>query len=264
MSRCRRIIQWFFFLLMFIVPALNMLEIYFIKGTYISMDVGELAVSDPLAVLQAVFASHEIKAVMIASVTLPLLIAVLLGRVWCSWACPYYLILDGIEALRKKLGLKPLKPVYSESGPSKANFFRYALLISGFILVGAAGVPLLYLISPPSVLSSQAVMLIKHFTLTAEFIFIPIVLIIETFFVYRFWCRFFCPTGTVLSIFKSSKGLRVEYSGSCSGCSRCVKACPMVLDPRKDGASSQCHNCGECVSICPDNRKTDTLKFRIK
>lgn len=264
MGKYRKITQWFFFVLMFIVPVLNMLEIYFIKGTYISMDIGALAVSDPLAVLQAVFASHEVKAVMITSAALPVIIAILLGRVWCSWACPYYLILDGIETLRRKLKLKSLKPSYSEKGIARANLFRYATLIVGFILVGIAGVPLLYLISPPSVISSQAVMLLKHFTLTAEFIFIPLVLIVETFFVYRFWCRFFCPTGTVLGLFRSPKGMRVEYLGECSGCTRCVKICPMVLDPRKDAASSQCHNCGECVRACPDNKKTDTLKFKIK
>ena len=264
MRRGRKIIQWLFFILMFIVPILNMLEIYFIKGTFISMDIGELAVSDPLAVLQAVFASHEVKAVMLASITLPVVITLLLGRVWCSWACPYYLILDGIEFLRKKLKLKSLKPTYNPNMPTKANLFRFILLIIGFIFVGIAGIPLLYLISPPSIISSQVVMLVKYFTITAEFIFIPIILILEFFFFYRFWCRFFCPTGTVLSFFRSKKGMRVEYSGSCSGCNRCVKICPMVLDPRKDGNSSQCHNCGECIETCPDNKKIDTLKFRIK
>lgn len=264
MKLSRKIIQWLFFLLMFIVPILNMAEIYFIKGTYISLDVGSLAVSDPLAVLQAIFASHEIQAVMLASVTIPVAIALLLGRVWCSWACPYYLILDGIEYLRKKLKLKPLKPHYSESNITKANFFRYSLLLIGFIIVGVAGVPLLYLISPPSIISSQTVMLVKYFTLTAEFIILPIILILEFFFFYRFWCRFFCPTGTILSLFRIKKGLHVEYSGSCSNCLRCVKSCPMVLDPRKDGDSSQCHNCGDCVSNCLDNEKKDTLKFKIK
>ena len=85
--------------------------------------------------------------------------------------------------LRKKLKLKPLKPQYSESNITKANFFRYSLLLIGFIIVGVAGVPLLYLISPPSIISSQTVMLVKYFTLTAEFIILPIILILE--FLYR-------------------------------------------------------------------------------
>ncbi len=264
MKLYRRIVQWSFFLLMFIVPILNLLEIYFIKGTYISLDIGELAVSDPLAVLQAIFASHEIKAVMLGSVAIPVVISLLLGRVWCSWACPYYLILDGIENLRKKLKLKPLKPTYNESNITKSNFIRFATLLIGFIIVGIAGIPLLYLISPPSVISSQTVMFVKYFTLTAEFIIIPIILILEFFFFYRFWCRFFCPTGTVLSLFRINKGLHVEYAGNCSNCKRCVRVCPMVLDPRKDTNSLQCHNCGECVDNCPDNKKGNTLKFKIK
>lgn len=264
MKLFRKIVQLLFFLLMFVIPILNLAEIYFIKGTYISLDIGSLAISDPLAVLQAIFLSHDVQAVMLASVAIPIAIVLLLGRVWCSWACPYYLILDGMEYLRKKLHLKSLKPDYNKNNLTKSNFVRYALLLVGFIIVGIAGIPLLYLISPPSIISSQMVMLVKYFTLTAEFIILPIILILEFFFFYRFWCRYFCPTGTLLSLFRIKKGLHVEYYGNCSNCLRCVKVCPMVLDPRKDGESSQCHNCGDCVANCLDNEKKDTLKFKIK
>ncbi len=102
MNKLRKIMQFMFLAPLFIVPILNLLEIYFIKGTYISLDIGGLSISDPVAVLQALFISHSVRPVMLASVAIPALIVILFSRIWCSWACPYYLMLDGFEKLRKK------------------------------------------------------------------------------------------------------------------------------------------------------------------
>lgn len=185
MQKFRKILQFIFLAPLFIVPVLNLLEIYFIKGTYISLDIGGLSISDPVAVLQALFISHSIRPIMLASVAIPALIIILFGRVWCSWACPYYLMLDGFEKLRKKLKMKPLKPKYNPEIKRKANISRLAVFIIGLIIVGIAGIPLMYLISPPSIMSSQAVLLIKYTYITAEFILLPILVIIEFFFGYR-------------------------------------------------------------------------------
>ena len=92
---------------------------------------------------------------MFVSVAIPALIVIFFGRVWCSWACPYYLMLDGFEALRKKLKLKSIKKPYKKDIHIKANISRLGILILGLIFVGIIGVPLLYLISPPSIMSSQ-------------------------------------------------------------------------------------------------------------
>ena len=114
MQKFRKVIQFIFLAPLFIVPILNLLEIYFMKGTYISLDVGGLSISDPIAVLQALFLSHHVAPIMFVSVAIPALIVIFFGRVWCSWACPYYLMLDGFEALRKKLKLKSLKKPYKK------------------------------------------------------------------------------------------------------------------------------------------------------
>lgn len=262
MQKYRKIVQYFFFFAMFIIPPLNLLGIYFIKGTYISLDIGSLSFSDPIAVFQALFAAREVKAVMLASIAIPILLAFFFGRIWCSWGCPYYLIIDLFETLRKKLKMKPLKRGGHAVSPY-ANMFRYGFLIVGLALVGITGIPLLYLFSPPSVLSSQAILIIKYFTVTADVALIPIVLILEFFFFYRFWCRFFCPTGTCLSIFQNKRGMKITYSGKCSECLRCVKECPMIIDPRKDGGSTMCNNCGVCIAVCPDNKKAKTLFYKI-
>ena len=262
MQKFRKVIQFIFLAPLFIVPILNLLEIYFMKGTYISLDVGGLSISDPVSVLQALFLSHHVAPIMLVSVAIPALIVIFFGRVWCSWACPYYLMLDGFEALRKKLKLKSLKKPYKKNIHIKANISRLGILILGLIFVGIIGVPLLYLISPPSIMSSQSVLLIKYAYVTAEFILLPILIIIEFFFGYRIWCRYVCPTGTCLSLMQTKFSMHVEYSGKCSNCNQCVRVCPMMLDPKTESLSSACNNCGECISHCPDNKKEKTLYFK--
>lgn len=262
MQKLRKILQFIFLAPLFIVPVLNLLEIYFIKGTYISLDIGGLSISDPVAVLQALFISHSVRPIMLASVAIPAIIVIFFGRVWCSWACPYYLMLDGFEKLRKKLKLKPLKPKYKPEIKRKANISRLGVFITGLIIVGILGIPLMYLISPPSIISSQAVLLIKYTYITAEFILLPVLVIIEFVFGYRIWCRYVCPTGTCLSLMQSKFSIHVEYSGDCSKCQKCVQVCPMILDPKTDSLSSACNNCGECISACPDNKKRPTLYFK--
>ena len=124
MQKFRKVIQFIFLAPLFIVPILNLLEIYFMKGTYISLDVGGLSISDPVSVLQALFLSHHVAPIMLVSVAIPALIVIFFGRVWCSWACPYYLMLDGFEALRKKLKLKSLKKPYKKDIHYKSKHIK--------------------------------------------------------------------------------------------------------------------------------------------
>ncbi|MCX8083802.1 MAG: 4Fe-4S binding protein [Calditerrivibrio sp.] len=263
LRKYRRIVQLIIFLGMFIVPVLNIFEIYFIKGTFYSIDIGDIAIADPLAILQAIISSKTVTVTMLVSVLLPLLMMLVLGRVWCSWMCPYYFIVEILDALKIKLGFKYDKPKYHPSLPHKTNTYRFLLLLLFIFLSGIAGIPLLNLISAPGIISSQALVLVKFHYITFEAFFILVLLILELFY-FRFWCRFFCPQGIFLSVFKFSKGLRIaKVKDLCSNCLSCVAACPMILNPMKEGNNFLCHNCGDCIDACPDNKKADTLKFRI-
>jgi len=262
-KKYRKTIQFIIFVGMFVVPILNILEVYFIKGTFYSIDIGDIAIADPLAIFQAIISSRYINTTMFISVILPILLMLLLGRVWCSWGCPYYFIVEGLDYIKKKLKMKNNKPSYNEHLPHKTNSIRYGFLIIGALVMGISGIPLLNLISAPGIISSQALVLVKFHYLTFEIFFILILFILE-FFYFRFWCRYFCPQGTFLSLFRWKKGLKVvKVKDDCSNCLSCIRSCPMLLNPMKEADNSLCHNCGDCIDICPDNKKTPTLKFRI-
>lgn len=257
----RRIAQISALIAIFVIPFMNVWELYFIKGTFYSMDIGDAAIADPLAVFQSMLASGRISAQMIGSVVIPLALVMLLGRVWCSWFCPYYLLTEWMEAAGKRLGFKIRKP---ESSPSKASRFRFIFLILGLIVMSVIGVPVLNLISAPGIISSQALVAVKFGYVTFELAIVLAILFFELFY-YRYWCRLFCPTGTFLSLFRNRRGMTVrKVQDECSMCGSCVRVCPAVINPMTEGESLHCHNCGDCIDSCPDNKKRDTLKFTFR
>jgi ferredoxin-type protein NapH len=83
--------------------------------------------------------------------------------------------------------------------------------------------------------------------------------IIRTFFVLGFlalglivanaWCRFACPTGSLLETVKGIALFRFYKTARCSDCNLCLKVCEMGARP--DDVS--CTNCGDCLSACPTN-----------
>lgn len=260
----RRTAQTATLIAIFVIPFMNVWELYFIKGTFYSMDIGDAAIADPLAVFQSVFASGTLNPYMIGSVVIPVVLMLFLGRIWCSWFCPYYLFSEWIEVLRRKLGLKDFRPDYVKTYPSKASKIRYIFLLAGILVMGVIGVPVLNLISAPGIISSQALVAVKFGYVTFELAIVLVILFFEFFF-FRYWCRFFCPTGTFLSLFRWKRGMTVrKLRSKCSGCHSCIKSCPVIIDPMSEGESLHCNNCGDCIDACPDNLNDATIKFTFK
>jgi ferredoxin-type protein NapH len=260
LSKWRRITQCAVFVFMFVVPVLNLLEIYNITGTFYALNIGGLGVSDPAVILQAVFAVGELTIPLISAAILPILIAVLFGRIWCGWLCPYHLLSDAIATLRNLVIKKPAPIIGSSFG---ANITRFGFLILGTIAAGTISIPVLNYFSAPGILSAEAMILVKERGLSVEFIFIAAILILEFALFPRFWCRFFCPTGTVLSILKTDYTLHVspgpkKSKKPCCSENNCAKVCPMGLEPYNESGNLLCTNCGLCVDSC----KTGRLKFK--
>lgn len=259
----RRSIQITVFLIMFIVPVLNILEIYFIKGTFYSIDVGSIAMSDPLSIFQAVVSSKLFNITMLISVIIPLMLVIFFGRIWCSFMCPYYLFTEIIDFIKVKLHLRTNKPKYSKDLHFRTNLFRLSFLFFGIFIAGVAGIPILNLISAPGIVSSQVLVMIKFGYITFEAAFIIFLLFLE-FFYYKFWCRYFCTVGSFLSIIGIKRFLHVKkVKESCSMCKKCISVCPMCINPMEDGYTISCNNCGDCIDACSDNKNISTLKFRI-
>ena len=75
-----------------------------------------------------------------------------------------------------------------------------------------------------------------------------IMFIVASVFIFRFFCRFFCPLGAIYGLFNKIAVLGVKVNDSkCNKCGACVTHCKMDVTTVGD---SECIQCGECIEVC--------------
>lgn len=195
---------------------------------------------------------------MIVIVSLLLASTLLIGRMFCGFACPLGALQEFISNLRIKSSVKKQKEVkYYFKIPQKySKIIRwafFALIIVTTIFVNFA---LLQYINP-----FLGFNLIKAASLTV--ILFPLISLILTiilsFFIYRPWCQLFCPFGATASILSRFSRYKYRRTDDCTQCELCEQICP-TDEAYEDSSKSECYFCGRCVDICPQ----DAIKFGKK
>jgi len=94
-----------------------------------------------------------------------------------------------------------------------------------------------------------------HFQIeTALTLGVLVLLLVTSLLVERFWCRYLCPLGAVVSLgSRLSPAGVTRDSGACTDCGRCDAACGMGIDVShvERVTSGQCSLCGDCTDACP-------------
>jgi len=266
----RRATQMAAFAIMFVVPVLNLFEIYAVTGTFYAINIGRLGIADPVVILQAIFASGELTPPLAAAVIFPIFLALILGRVWCGWLCPYHLISDWCAWLRGKFKAKilgaPEPDSFAVPNAFGANMTRFGFLIAGMAGAGVIAIPVLNYVSAPGILSTEAMIFVKSRVVSLEVGFIAILVLMELLVLPRFWCRLFCPTGAFISLFRIPYTLRVvnklrNLKKPCCKENYCSAECPMGLEPAVESEDLLCTNCGRCIDACKEGSGDTRLRF---
>lgn len=66
----------------------------------------------------------------------------------------------------------------------------------------------------------------------------------------RFWCRFLCPAGALLSLFASFPLFRRYVSTKCNNCGKCNNICPAGVSNHQNNKTTRCFVCGACTKAC--------------
>lgn len=267
----RRLTQCSVFAVMFLIPLLNLYEIYAVTGTFYAVNIGGLGIADPVVIFQALFASGSLSTPLLGAAVFSVFGALLLGRVWCGWMCPYHLLADCVAWIRAKAGLKLFRKdaqaPFVVAHSFQANMWRYGFLILGTVAAGAIGIPVLNYVSAPGILSTEAMILVKERSVSLEFGFVAILLLLELLILPRFWCRLFCPTGAFLPLFRGPFTMHVgttikEPRSACCTGNYCSAACPMGLAAFREGRNLLCTNCGRCIDACRSHEGPGKLRFK--
>ncbi|GJM26629.1 MAG: hypothetical protein DHS20C16_30440 [Phycisphaerae bacterium] len=226
------------------------------KGTLWSMRIFGVSISDPLAAAEMLAASKTIHWPMLASIIIPVILTLVLGRVFCSWICPAYLLFEITGKLRKLLRLAEIEPANVQY--SHRN--KYILLFVGLLMTACVSAPIFALIYPPAVVSRLIHAWIFGTAATAMLLILGIIVAFELFVSPRWWCRSMCPGGALYGILGWARPVRVKLkSDSCTGCRACIPVCEAGINPITESESIECDNCGVCLNHCGD----DALVFTI-
>ncbi|MHB8090520.1 MAG: 4Fe-4S dicluster domain-containing protein [Syntrophales bacterium] len=235
---------------------------------------------DPLLGLNALIASRE----MIPRVFWSLLLigaTLLVGRFFCAYICPLGAALDGFDFLlfrksrrtflraegtlrRGKYVLLVLIFAAAATGVSLVHFLDPLALLTRFyafflypLLITISNI-LLYLLRP--LFQGMGWVQLAHlhhpqpvFYMSAVTLLIMGVIIALNRLTPRFWCRYLCPLGALLSLISPLGLLRRRVSPECNHCMACRNGCPMgaIKEDPLQTASADCIQCRECATICP-------------
>ncbi|NTD97026.1 cytochrome c oxidase accessory protein CcoG [Agrobacterium tumefaciens] len=199
---------------------------------------------------------------------------VVLGRLWCGWACPQTIFMEmvfrriefwieGDKQKQKKLNAQP----WNTEKVLKKSAKHFIFLVISFAI---ANTFLAYLIGSEKLFSIITEPVHQH---VSGFISIWIF----TFLFYGVFayvrevvCTVICPYGRLQGVLLDNQSLIVAYDvnrgeprgkiqkqnvdeakGDCVDCGLCVQVCPTGIDIRK-GTQLECINCTACIDACDE------------
>jgi cytochrome c oxidase accessory protein FixG len=197
-------------------------------------------------------------------------VAALSGRLWCGYACPQTVFLEGVfrrlerwidgnAAARKKLDRARLGGGKIWRRAAKLTLFWAISMLIAHSLLG-------YFMPVTSVVAAITSPPGEHLT---AFLFVAVTTAL--LFVNFTWfreqtCIVVCPYGRLQGALYDSDTLVVGYdrrrgeprgavgtagAGACVDCRRCVAVCPTGIDIR-NGTQMECVGCANCIDACDE------------
>ncbi len=181
--------------------------------------------------------------------------AVAFRRTFCGYICPMGTLQEIAVKLRKLFRKKSF--VVPEVVDKPLRFLKYGVLAVFLVLTYALG---FLVIRPydPWVAYHHIIGAEIFSGLLVGFI-ILVASIVGSFFYDRVFCKYVCPTGAFLAVFRWFGLFKVKRNAqTCTNCMACDKACPVNIPVQSLEAvnRAECLNCNLCVNACPEK---DTL-----
>lgn len=253
-GRWRRVAQASVALLYLALPLLGDPRL---TGTLAALRIGPVDLVEPAAALAALLAAGGAPPALALGVLPVLALGALLGPVYCSWACPFGALAEGLDRLRA--GRRRWPPGHGRANPRTRLAVLAGLLAAGALL----GVPLAAVLSPPRLVTALPLEAVSGRVVPwVTGALLVLFLAAELLGPRRFVCRVLCPAGTAAALLRTRVTWGPRFDAATCLCPSpppldgaharpCQRACPIGLDPRALARADGCTSCMACVEHCP-------------
>ncbi|MCA8950503.1 MAG: cytochrome c oxidase accessory protein CcoG [Planctomycetes bacterium] len=194
-------------------------------------------------------------------------VAALFGRVWCGYACPQTVFLEGLFRRIERLIEGPHSArAKLDKAPLEAKFFRRGLKLAVFFALSAVITHsfLGYFMPVSDVIDAMTSSPAAH-PVAFTFALVSTLILFVNFTWFREQlCIVVCPYGRLQGALYDADTVVVGYDGNrgeprgaagtsgagdCVDCYRCVSVCPTGIDIR-NGTQLECVGCANCIDAC--------------
>lgn len=189
-----------------------------------------------------------------------MVVGVLVGRLVCGWLCPFGLVQD----LLHRLPGKKIRKIPGDHWLKKLRYAVLLVLVLGLpaLVRDAAGLGTPWFcrwLCPSGTLMGGIPLMIANSGLRAAAgwlfswkMLVLLIFLVLSVFVFRPFCRWFCPLGAVYGLFNPLSLFRYRVDPeACIRCGQCQKACGLDIPMYDKANSPDCIRCGKCRASCP-------------
>ena len=199
-----------------------------------------------------------------------IMLAALLGRIWCGYACPQTVLLEGVFRPLERLieGPASQREALSRAPWTAEKVARKALKHAVYVVFSLviAHLFLAYFVSLPALFRMMRQSPLQNWTAFLWGLSLSVVVYLNFFWFREQLCLIVCPYGRLQSVMQDRDTVVIGYdarrgeprgkvhddqAGDCVDCRRCVAVCPTGIDIR-NGLQMECIGCAGCIDACDE------------